>query len=187
VTKPFTFEGKVREAKALSGADSLKECVDSLIVVRNDSSNMPPETSISKMFVHLDEAICQSIEGVLNLISKNALIGIDFLDLLSVFKDKGSAYFGTGTGTGEERVSKALKSAVRNPLSEVAFEKATSAIIQIVGGEDLTLTEAMVAMELIKKFLPEDAKIISGIKISPHSVGSVSITVAGTGFKDEPK
>ncbi len=184
VTEPFDFEGKHRMDNATKGIDNLRKYVDTLIIIPNEKITevVPPNTSMTDALRVADDVLKQGIRGISDLIVTPALINLDFADVRTILKDKGLAHMGVGVAKGDNRIVTAVRLAVNSPLLETTIEGATGVIINIVGGNDLTLSEAKTAAELIHSVVDYSANIIFGACIDENIQDEVEVTVIATGF-----
>ncbi len=184
VTEPFSFEGKHRMDNAMMGIDNLRKYVDTLIIIPNEkiSEVVPANASMVDALRVADDVLKQGIRGIADLIVTPALINLDFADVRTILKDKGLAHMGVGVAKGENRIVKAVRLAVNSPLLETTIEGAKGVIINIVGGNDLTLVEAKTAAELIHSVVDYTANIIFGACIDENIQDEVEVTVIATGF-----
>lgn len=184
VTEPFSFEGKKRMENTVKGLDNLKKYVDTLIVIPNDKIKtvVAKNTPMTEALRVADEILKQSIRGLTELIVNPSLINLDFADVKTILKDKGVAHLGVGVSKGENRIIDAVKLAIQCPLLETTIEGARGVILNVVGGQDLTIDEVTNAAELIKGVVDASANIIFGARIDPNVQDEVEITVIATGF-----
>jgi cell division protein FtsZ len=185
VTKPFTFEGRQRSARAERGLAELRECVDSVIIIPNDRllATVERGTLLLDAFALVDDVLRQAIQGISDLILVPGLMNLDFANVQTIMKGMGVAVMGTGVGEGHDRAIQAAKNAISCPLLEDAsIEGARGVIINITGGVDLSITEVSEAASIIHDAAHEDANIIFGAVIDPRLEGRVKITVIATGF-----
>ncbi|MBR6701501.1 MAG: cell division protein FtsZ, partial [Firmicutes bacterium] len=152
VTKPFTFEGKRRRDNAEEGIKLLKQHVDSLVVVPNDKLLQISErtTSVKDAFNKADDVLRLGVQGITDLISESGIINLDFADVKSIMQDKGIAHMGLGSGSGDNRVEEAVKSAIESPLLETSINGAKAILLNVCGGEDLSMLEVNQAAEIIE-------------------------------------
>lgn len=185
VTKPFTFEGRRRLQQALQGLESLKEAVDTLIVIPNDKllEVVERRTSMHEAFKIADEVLQRGVQGISNIITVPGLINVDFADVKAVMSLAGSAIMGIGVGSGEGRALEAARMAVNSPLLETSIEGASGVIFNVTGGADMTLHEVNEAAEVIYEAVDKDANIIFGAVIDERIQGEIQITVIATGFE----
>lgn len=184
VTEPFSFEGRSRLENTAKGLDNLKKYVDTLIVIPNDKIKtvVPKNTSMKEALRVADDILKQSIKGLTELIVNPALINLDFADVKTILKDKGVAHLGVGVAKGDNRIIEAVRLAVNSPLLETTIEGARGVILNVVGGEDLTIDEVTDAAELVKSVVDASANIIFGARIDPNVQDEVEITVIATSF-----
>tara|TARA_B100000749_G_scaffold279661_1_gene273165 strand:+ start:150703 stop:152208 length:1506 start_codon:yes stop_codon:yes gene_type:complete len=185
VTRPFIFEGKKRKRHADQGIQELKENVDTLIVIPNQKllSIAGERTPLLETFKKADEVLLQAVKGISDLINIRGLINLDFADIRTVMSAKGMAIMGAGAGQGENRAVEAATSAISSPLLEnIAIDGATGIIINVTGGNDLSLWEVNEASTLITEAAHEDAEIIFGAVIDEELGEEVRVTVIATGF-----
>lgn len=184
VTKPFSFEGKRRMEQALGGIAELKKHVDTLIVIPNDRLRdiIDKSTPMLDAFREVDNVLRRGVQSISDLIAVTGLVNLDFADVEEVMKDSGNALIGIGIGTGEGRAVEAAKQAVSSPLLEENITGATSAIINITGGSNLTLFEVEDAVEVIRAAANTDINTIFGAVINENLKDEVIVTVIATGF-----
>ncbi len=184
VTKPFSFEGRVRNTNANKGIANLKKHVDTLVVIPNDKllQYLPAQTGMLDAFKVADDMLKQGIVGIVDLIATPSLINLDFADVNTVMRNQGLAHMGIGRAKGENRVIEAVRQAVSSPLLETTIEGARSVIINVTGGKDLMLNEVSEAAELVQGIIDDSANIIFGATIDESMVDEVKITVIATGF-----
>jgi len=185
VTKPFIFEGKQRSVRAEEGIAALKDSVDAIVTIPNDRlmqiSNQ--HTTVMDAFKMADEVLLQGVKGISDLITGNALINLDFADVVTIMKNTGIAHMGVGRASGEKRAEDAVKMAISSPLLETTIDGARGILINITGGPDLSLFEANNAASLVSDAVDPNANIIFGVMIDPEMKDEVSITVIATGFE----
>ncbi|HEY9745777.1 MAG TPA: cell division protein FtsZ, partial [Oculatellaceae cyanobacterium] len=143
VTRPFTFEGRRRQQQAIQGLESLKENVDTLIVIPNDKllEVVERRTSMQEAFRIADDVLLRGVQGISDIITVPGLINVDFADVKAVMSLSGSAIMGIGKGSGEGRALEAARMAVNSPLLETSIEGASGVIFNVTGGPDMTLHE----------------------------------------------
>lgn len=185
VTKPFLFEGRKRMRQAEVGIAEMRKHVDTMIVVPNErllavaGKGMPFAEALKKA----DEVLLNATRGISEVITRPGLINVDFADVRTVMQNGGSALMGTGIGRGESRAVEAAQQAVSSPLLDnVSIAGATGLLVNITGGEDLTLGEASQISEIIKEAVGDEAEVIFGAVIEPAMQGEVRVTLIATGF-----
>lgn len=186
VTKPFTFEGRRRHIQAEEGARELREQVDTLISIPNDRllQTVERNTPLSDAFSTADDVLRQAVQGISDLITVPGLINLDFADVRTIMQGMGDAVMGTGIAEGEKRAVEAAQKAISSPLLEdSSVEGAKGVIINITGGEDMSLLEINDASSIIHEASDGDANIIFGAVVDPRMVGKLKITVIATGFQ----
>ncbi len=188
VTLPFSVEGRKRIENALEGLEKLKQVVDTCIVIPNDRLlEIVPDLPIAAAFKVADEVLINAVKGITELITKPGLMNLDFADVKAVMEDGGLALIGIGEAENDSesnRSVRAVENALNNPLIEVDVSGATGALVNIVGGKDLTLKEAEEVVELVASELAEDATIIWGAQIDEDLNDVLRVTIIVTGIED---
>lgn len=184
VTKPFSFEGKVRNENANKGIANLKKYVDTLVVIPNDKllQFLPPQTGMLDAFKVADDMLKQGVVGIVDLIATPSLINLDFADVNTVMRNQGLAHMGIGRAKGENRIIEAVRQAVSSPLLETTIEGAKSVILNVTGGKDIMLSEINEASVLVQGIIDDSANIIFGATIDESMNDEVKITIIATGF-----
>lgn len=187
VTKPFSFEGRKRMENALNGLAELKKHVDTLIVIPNDKLReiIDKSTPLLDSFKEVDNVLRRGVQSISDLIAVSGLINLDFADVKAVMEKRGDALIGIGMGVGENRASEAAREAVTSPLLEKGISGATDAIINVTGGENLTLFEVEEAAEVIREAANTDINTIFGAVINENLGDEIIVTVIATGFENE--
>ena len=186
VTKPFTFEGRVRTRNAEIGIASLKPLVDTLITIPNDKLiDLVGRASLPDALRVADDVLRQGIQGISDLIAVPAMINLDFADVKTVMKEKGLAHMGIGNASGEKRASEAARQAVESPLLETSINGARGVLMNITGGPDMSLLEVNEAAELVSQNADPEANIIFGADIDDSMGDAIRITVIATGFESD--
>jgi len=186
VTKPFDFEGKKKMLLAEQGIERLRETVDTLIVIPNQYllKIVERRTPIKEAFLIADDVLRQGVQGISDLITVPGEINIDFADVKTIMNGRGDALMGIGIGIGDNRAVDAATQAINNPLLEDAnIEGAKSILVNVSGGEDLSLTEYEEIVKIITSNADEDALIIAGNAIDNSLSDQIKVTVIATGFK----
>ncbi|KAI4378663.1 hypothetical protein MLD38_016113 [Melastoma candidum] len=185
VTTPFSFEGRKRTVQAQEGIASLRENVDTLIVIPNDKllTAVSPSTPVTEAFNLADDILRQGVRGISDIITIPGLVNVDFADVRAIMANAGSSLMGIGTATGKTRARDAALNAIQSPLLDIGIERATGIVWNITGGSDLTLFEVNAAAEVIYDLVDPTANLIFGAVIDPSLSGQVSITLIATGFK----
>ncbi|WOF21837.1 cell division protein FtsZ [Microbacterium betulae] len=184
VTKPFSFEGRRRQNQAEIGVASLKEEVDTLIVVPNDRLLEISDRGISMVeaFATADQVLLAGVQGITDLITTPGLINLDFADVKSVMQGAGSALMGIGSARGADRAIKAAELAVESPLLEASIEGAHGVLLSVQGGSNLGIFEINDAAQLVKEAAHPEANIIFGTVIDDTLGDEVRVTVIAAGF-----
>ena len=188
VTKPFNFEGKQRMKNAEAGIAELKQHVDTLVVIPNDRllQVVNKGTTMLEAFRIADDVLRQGIQGISDLIAVPAMINLDFADVKTVMESGGMAHMGIGIGRGENKLVDAAKNAISSPLLETNIDGARAVLINVTGGEDISIVDINEAANLIMEAADPDANIIFGAGIDETMNDEVRITVIATGFEKTP-
>ncbi len=183
VTRPFSFEGLARAEKAEAGIARLSQEVDALITISNDKllKVAPNDMPITGAFEMADEVLHQGVEGISDLITMPGMINLDFADVESVMRGAGTAMMGIGEGEGEGKTKEAARKAILSPLLDASIKGARKVIMNVTGGNDLTLEEVTEAASLIREAVSDRADIIFGTAIR-EGMERVRLTVIATGF-----
>jgi cell division protein FtsZ len=188
VTKPFHFEGRRRMQQAEQGLRELRECVDTVITIPNERllHTVEKGSSLSDSFRVADDVLRQAVQGISDLITVPGLINLDFADVKSIMSGMGMALMGAGYARGENRAVEATQQAISSPLLEEAtIQGARGVLINITGGNDLTLYEVNAASTIIREAADDDANIIFGAVIDENMHDEMKITVIATGFEHD--
>ena len=185
VTKPFLFEGRKRMRQADQGIVELRQHVDTMIVVPNErllavvGKGIPFQDALKKA----DEVLLHATQGISTLISRTGLVNVDFADVRTVMQNGGSALMGTGIGRGENRAMEAAQQAISSPLLDnISVAGSTGVLLNITGGNDLTLGEVTQISEIVHDAVGDEAEIIFGAVNEPAMQGEIRVTVIATGF-----
>ena len=186
VTKPFRFEGHKRMEQAEVGLEELRKHVDTIIVIPNDRLRdmIDRTTPIIEAFKEVDNVLRRGVQSISDLIAVSGLVNLDFADVKAIMQNRGNAIIGIGIGVGDDRAIEAAKQAVASPLLENTIDGATDAIINITGGNSLTLFEAEDAAEVVRNAANTDINTIFGAVINENLNDEVIVTVIATGFDD---
>jgi len=187
VTKPFGFEGRRRAQQAEVGISDLRSAVDTLITIPNDKllQIVDKKTTIQEAFMIADDVLREGVQGISDLISKPALINLDFADVKSVMQDAGSAWMGIGIGKGETRAADAAQNAISSSMLETSVKGAKGILLNITGGAEMSLFEANEAAKYIYEVADADAQIIFGVGVDETLGDSIRVTVIATGFENK--
>jgi cell division protein FtsZ len=183
VTKPFSFEGKHRNATAEEGIRALQGNVDTLIIIPNDRllDLADQRTSVEGAFRMADEVLYNGVQAIAEVITVPGLINLDFADVRAIMKDAGPAWMSIGRGTGANRATDAAREALASPLLDVSMQGAKGVLFNIAGA-DLTLFEVNNAAEIIKQAVDPSANVIFGVVLDPNMGKTVRLTLIATGF-----
>ncbi len=183
VTRPFSFEGRAREEKARHGVEELRQHVDTLIAISNDRilKVAPEDLPLTRAFELADDILRQGVQGISDLILTPGMINLDFADIEATMRNAGTAMMGIGVGEGEGRTKEAARNAISSPLLEGSIDGAQKVILNITGGESLSLTEVTEAATLIRDAVSDGADIFFGTVIE-DGYEKVKLTVIATGF-----
>jgi cell division protein FtsZ len=184
VTLPFTIEGRKRIENAMNGLEKMEAVVDTLIVIPNDKLlELAPELPLQTAFKIADEILTNAVKGVTELVTTSGLVNLDFADIKAVMVDGGVSLIGMGESDTMQRASEAVERAINNPLLDVDISNAKGALINIVGGNDMSLDECKLIVEAVGTKLSDDAKLIWGAQISPDMDKSIRVLIIVTGVK----
>jgi len=185
VTKPFQFEGGKRMRQAEDGIKELQKVVDTLIIIPNQNlfRLANENTTFTEAFSMADDVLYQGVKGVTDLMVRPGLINLDFADVRAIMDEMGKAMMGTGEAEGEERALKAAEKAIANPLlDEISLSGAKGVLINITGGNDLTLFELDEAANRIREEVDQNANIIVGSTLDTSLEGKMRVSVVATGI-----
>lgn len=190
VTKPFLFEGPKRMSKAEEGILELKERVDTLIVIPNQRllSIVSRDTRLTQAFKLADDVLLHATKGISDLITVPGLINLDFADVKTVMSEMGDALMGSATATGDSRATEAAENAIHSPLlDDISIEGALGVLVNITGGEELSLFEVNEAASIISEIVGPEANMIFGAVIDSTLKDEIRVTVIATGFNNSAK
>jgi cell division protein FtsZ len=188
ITKPFHFEGSHRMRMAESGIEEIQDVVDTLIVIPNQNlfRIANEKTTFADAFRMADEVLQSGVRGVTDLMVRPGLVNLDFADIRTAMLEMGKAMMGTGEAEGEKRAIKAAESAINNPLlDDVSMKGAHGVIINVTGGNDMTLYEADEACNRIRDEVDPDANIIFGATFDESMQGKMRVSIVATGIEKE--
>jgi cell division protein FtsZ len=184
VTLPFSVEGNVRMNNALEGLERLQENVDTLIVIPNDKLlEVAPNLPLHTAFKVADEILTNAVKGIAELVTKPGLIHLDFNDIRAVMKEGGTALIGVGESDSDNRAIESVEKAIENPLLDVDITGARGALVNVIGGPNMTLQEANKVVDTINLRLAPDAKIIWGASISNDLGNTLRTMIIVTGVE----
>ena len=190
VTRPFSFEAKLRAAQADVGIEALRAEVDTLIVIPNDRllAISDRQITLADAFKSADQVLLSGVQGITEIITQPGLINLDFADVKAVMSGAGSALMGIGSARGENRAIRAAELAISSPLLEASIDGAMGVLLSVSGGSDLGLFEVNEACELVQSSVHPNAKFIFGTTIDDALGDEVRITVIAAGFEGgEPR
>ena len=186
VTLPFSMEGNKRWENAQIGLEKLEQVADTLIVIPNEKLlELCPDLPLHTAFKVADEILTNSVKGIAELVTRAGLVNLDFADIKAIMADGGVALIGVGESDTEDRATDAVQKAIDNPILDVDISGATGALINVAGGEDLTLDEARKVVESVAQKLDPDAKIIWGAQIYKDLQKTVRVMLVITGVKSD--
>ena len=184
VTLPFAMEGKVRMKNAMEGLEKLKQNTDTLVVIPNEKLfDIVPNMPLKLAFKVADEVLINAVKGLVELITKDGLINVDFADVKAVMSNGGLAMIGIGESDSEKRAKEAVNMALNSPLLDVDIDGATGALIHVMGPEDLTLEEAREVVSTVSSRLDPNATIIWGATIDENLENTVRVLLVITGVQ----
>jgi len=186
VTLPFSVEGIVRMENAETGLKRLRDTCDTVIVIPNDKLiDIVPNLALNAAFKVADEVLMRSIKGITEMITMPGLVNLDFADLKTVMKRGGVAMIGLGEAEGENKAVNAVVEALNSPLLEVDISEATGALVNVTGGEDMTISEAERVVEEIYSRVDPNARIIWGTTVDPKLKRNIRAMLVITGVKSK--
>jgi len=185
VTKPFPFEGKRRMRQAVEAIDRLQETVDAVIVISNSNvlEIIPDDTSLEASFRIADEILTQVVVGMVDMFTRQGLSTVDFAEVKSILEASGMAAMGMGTGSGATAAEDASVAAMNSPLLNAPLDEAAGVLVNIVGGESLSLQKINKAARIIDAYVHEDANLAIFAQVNqafPDDL--VSVTIVATGI-----
>jgi len=184
VTLPFTIEGRKRIENAMDGLERLEAVVDTLIVIPNDKLlELAPDLPLHTAFKIADEILTNAVKGVTELVTTSGLVNLDFADIKTVMVNGGVSLIGMGESDTEQRAFDSVEKAIDNPLLDVDISNATGALVNIVGGPNMSLDECKSIIETIGDKLSPDAKLIWGAQITEDMEKSIRVLLIVTGVK----
>lgn len=186
VTMPFQMEGGRRMDYARKGIEALKDKVDTLITIKNDSifKVIERDASVDVAFRLVDDILLNAVKGISDLINTAGVVNVDFADVRSIMGETGDAIMGAGEGVGDNRVNDAVAQAIHNALlDDTRIDGATALLINVCGGEDMSITEWREVSELITQTVDPRANIIIGLTIDETLLERIRVTVIATGFR----
>ncbi|QLH75673.1 MAG: cell division protein FtsZ [Methanomassiliicoccales archaeon] len=186
VTTPFKGEGKLRFENAEWGLQRLRNAADTVIVIPNDKLlQLYPKLSLNAAFKVADDVLYRAIKGITELITKPGLVNLDFNDLKTIMKGAGVAMIGMGESDGDpaDRAMEAIEMALNSPLLEVDISTATGALVNVMGGPDMTIADAQKVAEEVHKRISPNARIIWGAGVDPSLEHKIRVMVVMSGVR----
>jgi len=184
VTIPFTAEGERRRANADAGLERLRSVSDTVIVVPNDRLlEYAPSMPLQDAFKICDRVLMRSVKGMTELITKPGLVNVDFADVRTIMENGGVAMIGLGESDDDQKAQESIRSALRSPLLDVEFDGANSALVNVVGGPDMSIEEAEGVVEEIYDRIDPDARIIWGASVNNDFEGKMETMIVVTGVE----
>ena len=186
VTYPFKAEGTIRAENAEWGLERLRNAADTVIVIPNDKLlEICPRLALNAAFKVADEVLVRSIKGITELITKPGLVNLDFNDLKTIMKGAGVAMIGLGEADEDDRVEAAVNEAINSPMIDVDISGATGALVNVTGGENMSIAEAEKVAEIIQSKIAPNARLIWGAAVDPSLRDTVRVMVVITGVKSK--
>ncbi len=187
VTRPFGFEGRRRSVAAEQGIQTLKQAVDTLIIIPNERllEIADEQTPVVEAFKMADEILTNGVKGITDLITTPGLINVDFADVKTVMSEAGSAVMGIGQSTGDSRAQQAAEKAIASPLLETSMDGARGVLLSIAGPREMTLHEVSTAASIVADHSDGDANIIFGAVVDDSLGEDMRVTVIAAGFEKE--
>jgi len=185
VTIPFSEEGVLRWKNAQYGLERLKKAADTVIVIQNDKLwEIAPEVPLNEAFKLSDEILVNGVIGITDLVTEKGLVNLDFADVRTIMKNGGTALIGLGESDSANRAVEAVEMALQNPLVDLDIVGAKSALMNIMGGTDMSVKDAKTAMQTLAKKLDPNARVIWGARVNPELNNSVRVMIIATGLRE---
>ena len=187
VTKPFKFEGKRRMDQAELGIETLRNTVDSLVVIPNERLKYVTDQKITFLnaFDIADDVLRQAVQSISDLIKMQGLVNLDFADVSAIMRDAGYAHMGVGKASGKDKANDAAKMAIQSPLLETSINGAKRILINFIGSVDIALDEVETAASIVEEAAHPEANIIFGAAIDDTLDDEIKVTIIATGFDTE--
>jgi cell division protein FtsZ len=184
VTLPFSAEGAIRMENAEAGLERLRDVADTVIVVPNDRLlEVVPKLPLYAAFKVADEVLMRAVKGITELITMPGLVNLDFADVRTVMERGGVAMIGMGESDSEDKAADSVKKAIRSPLLDVDISGATAALVNVVGGPDMTMEEAEGVVQEVYNRVDQNARIIWGAQIDPSMQNKMRTLLVVTGVR----
>lgn len=185
VTIPFSEEGVLRWKNAQYGLERLREAADTVIVIQNDKLwEIAPDVPLNDAFKLSDEILVNGVLGITDLVMEKGLVNLDFADVRAIMKNGGTALIGIGESDSANRAVEAVEMAIQNPLVDLDIVGATSALLNIMGGTDMSVKDAKTAMQTLAKKLDPNARIIWGARINSELDNTIRAMIIATGLRE---
>jgi cell division protein FtsZ len=182
VTLPFKAEGETRKKNALAGLDKLRKVADTVITIPNNKLlEIVPHLPLDAAFKVADEVLMRAVKGITEMVTKPGLVNLDFADLRAVLQSGGMAMIGLGEGRGEGRAMESVQKALESPLLDVDISGANAALINVYGGDDMTLAEAQKVAGEVHKRIDPNARLIWGAQVDPLLENTMRTLLVATG------
>lgn len=184
VTLPFASEGAIRMENAEAGLERLRDVADTVIVVPNDRLlEVVPKLPLYAAFKVADEVLMRAVKGITELITMPGLVNLDFADVRTVMERGGVAMIGMGESDSEDKAADSVKKAIRSPLLDVDISGATAALVNVVGGPDMTMAEAEGVVQEVYNRVDPNARIIWGAQVDPEMTNKMRTLLVVTGVR----
>jgi len=184
VTLPFTSEGAIRMENAEAGLERLRDVADTVIVVPNDRLiEVVPKLPLYAAFKVADEVLMRAVKGITELITVPGLVNLDFADVRAIMEKGGVAMIGMGESDAQDKSADSVRKAIRSPLLDIDISCATSALVNVTGGPDMTMAEAEGVVEEVYALIDPDARIIWGARIDPTMQNTIRTLLILTGVR----
>ncbi|NLI62493.1 MAG: cell division protein FtsZ [Methanosarcinaceae archaeon] len=184
VTLPFSVEGKVRRSNAEAGLERLRDVADTVIVIPNDKLiEMVPKLPLQAAFKVCDEVLTRAVKGITESITEDGLVNVDFADIRTIMQNGGVAMIGLGEAEGENKAIESIQKALRSPLLDVDISGATSALVNVIGGPDMTIEEAQSVVREVHDRIDPNARLIWGARIDPNLENTIRTMIIVTGVR----
>jgi cell division protein FtsZ len=184
VTLPFTAEGAIRMENAEAGLERLRDVADTVIVVPNDRLlEVVPKLPLYAAFKVADEVLMRAVKGITELITMPGLVNLDFADVRTVMERGGVAMIGMGESDSEDKAADSVKKAIRSPLLDVDISGANAALVNVIGGPDMTMAEAEGAVQEVYNRIDPNARIIWGAQVDPDMQNKMRTLLVVTGVR----
>ncbi len=185
VTIPFSEEGVLRWKNAQYGLERLRKAADTVIVIQNDKLwEIAPEIPLNDAFKLSDEILVNGVMGITELVTEKGLVNLDFADVRTIMQNGGTALIGLGESDSANRAVEAVEIALQNPLVDLDIVGAKSALMNIMGGTDMSVKDAKTAMQTLAKKLDPNARVIWGARVNPDLNNSVRVMIIATGLRE---